>query len=92
MSALAKSAKGGEGDRLEVDVQALVLDDLVRAAILAGGHLVGGGTKNRGPHESSGGGENPKYQIVLGCRAEGIQEYADMMSTSMKLSFNHRMQ
>ena len=44
VGALAKPAKGGEGDRLEVDVQALVLDDLVRAAILAGGHLVGGGT------------------------------------------------
>ena len=44
VGALAKPAKGGEGDRLEVDVQALVLDDLVRVAILVGGHLVGGET------------------------------------------------
>ena len=34
VGALAKSAKGGEGDRLEVDVQALLLDDVVRATIL----------------------------------------------------------
>ena len=40
VSALAKSAKGGEGDRLEVDVQALLLDDAVRATILVGGHLL----------------------------------------------------
>ena len=44
VGALAKSAKGGEGDRLEVDVQALLLDDVVRATILVGGHLVGGET------------------------------------------------
>ena len=34
VGALTKSAKGGEGDRLEVDVQALLLDDVVRATIL----------------------------------------------------------
>ena len=28
VGALTKSAKGGEGDRLEVDVQALLLDDV----------------------------------------------------------------
>ena len=28
VGALAKSAKGGEGDRLEVDVQAFLLDDV----------------------------------------------------------------
>ena len=32
VGALTKSAKGGEGDRLEVDVQALLLDDVVRAS------------------------------------------------------------
>ena len=36
VGALTKSAKGGEGDRLEVDVQALLLDDVVRATILVG--------------------------------------------------------
>ena len=32
VGALTKSAKGGEGDRLEVDVQALLLDDVVPLA------------------------------------------------------------
>ena len=40
VGALAKSAKGCEGDGLEADVQVLLLNDLVRAAILLGGHLV----------------------------------------------------
>ena len=44
VGALAKSAKGCEGDGLEADVQVLLLNDLVRAAILLGGHLVGGET------------------------------------------------
>ena len=33
--ALAKSAKGGEGDGLEADVLVFLLNDLVRAAILS---------------------------------------------------------
>ena len=36
VGALAKSAKGCEGDGLEADVQVLLLNDLVRAAILLG--------------------------------------------------------
>lgn len=35
-SLMSSSAKGGEGDRLEADVQAPLLDDVVRATILVG--------------------------------------------------------
>ena len=44
VSALTKSAIRAKGDGLEADVQALLRNDLVRAAILLGGHLVGGET------------------------------------------------
>ena len=57
VGALAKSAKGGEGDRLEVDVQALLLDDVVRATILVGGHLMNESVRNsvRAPISRLGG-------------------------------------